>query len=75
MECPEPEEKKSGQLNIFEWVTVLLNNMYINGQKSVFLNNSKNIDIWILRNEQKLLKSKFYICVLNLVKIYWELLE
>ena len=36
-----------------------------------FLNNSKNIDIWILRKEQNLFRSEFYKCVPSLVKIDW----
>ena len=38
-----------------------------------FLNNSKNIDIWILRKERNLFRSEFYMCVPNLVKIDWEM--
>ena len=34
-----------------------------------FLNNSKNIDIWILRKEQNLSRSEFYMWVPNLVKL------
>ena len=41
--------------------------------KRVFWNNSKNIDIWILRKEQNLFRSKFYTCVPNLFKIDWEM--
>ena len=40
-----------------------------------FLNNSKNIDIWILNKEQNLFRSEFYMCVPNLVKTDWELME
>ena len=47
--------------------------MYINGQKWVFWNNSKNIDIWILRKDQNLLRSEFYMCAPKLVKIDWEM--
>ena len=36
------------------------------------LNNSKNIDIWILRKEQNLFRSEFYMCEPSLVKIDWE---
>ena len=43
--------------------------MYLNGQEWVFWNNSKNIDIWILRKEQNLFRIEFYICVPNLLKI------
>ena len=59
---------------IFLWVTVLWN-MFINDQKSVFLNISKNIYIWILHKEQKLYSNKYYMCVPYLVKIDWELIE
>ena len=38
-----------------------------------FWNNSQNIDIWILRKEQNLFRSEFYMGVPNLVKIDWEL--
>ena len=38
-----------------------------------FCNNSKNIDIWILRKEQNLFRSEFYMCVPSLVKIDWEM--
>ena len=38
-----------------------------------FWNNSKNIDIWILRKEQNLFISEFYMFVPNLVKIDWEM--
>ena len=47
--------------------------MYINGQNEFFWNNSKNIDIWILRKEQNFFSSDFYMCVPNLVKIDWEM--
>ena len=38
-----------------------------------FLNKSKNIDIWILRKEQNLFRSEFYICVPSLIKIDCEM--
>ena len=38
-----------------------------------FFNNSKNIDIWILRKKQNLFRNEFYMCVQNLVKIDWEM--
>ena len=38
-----------------------------------FLNNSKNIDIWILRKELNLIRSEFYMCVPSLVKMDWEM--
>ena len=38
-----------------------------------FLNNSKNIDIWILRKEQNLFRSECCMCVPSLVKIDWEM--
>ena len=38
-----------------------------------FLNNSKNIDIWILRKEQNIIRSEFYMCVPSFVKIDWEI--
>ena len=37
-----------------------------------FLNNSRNIDIWILCKEPNLFRSTFYISVPNLVKNDWE---
>ena len=40
--------------------------MYINGQ---------NTDIWILIKEQKLFRSKCFMCVPYLVKIDWTLME
>ena len=42
--------------------------------KNEFLmNNSKNIDIWILRKEQNLVISEFYMYVPSKVKIDWEM--
>ena len=38
-----------------------------------FWNNSKNIDISILRKEQNLSRSEFYMRVQSLVKIDWEM--
>ena len=38
-----------------------------------FLNNSKNIDIWILHKVQYLLRIEFCMCVPNLFKIDWEM--
>ena len=38
-----------------------------------FWNNSKNVDIRILRKEHNLFRSEFYMSVLNLVKIDWEI--
>ena len=42
--------------------------------KNVFFwNNSKNIDIWILRKEQTLFRSELYMCVQSSVKIDREM--
>ena len=38
-----------------------------------FWNDAKNIDIWILRKEQNLFRSEFYMCVPSLDKIDWEI--
>ena len=65
--------KKSGQSNNF-WLSYgPLKYVYIYGQNVFFWNNSKNIDIWILRKEQNLFRSEFYMCVWSLVKIDREM--
>ena len=59
-------ERKTTVLPFFCTWVYMVNN-------GVFWNNSKNIDIWILRKEQNLFRSEFYMCVPSLVKIDWEM--
>ena len=75
LECLEPVKKNLVIRKKF-WVSYgPLKDVY-KWSKIIFsLNNSKNIDIWILRKEQNLFKSEFYMCLPNLVKINWELME
>ena len=68
--------KKSGQSNNVRVSYGPLKDVYKwNGQNQFFLNNSKSIEIWILRKKQKVFSSKFCMCVPNLVKIDRELME
>ena len=60
MESPEPVEKKSGQLNNFDWVTALWN-MYINGN---FLSDYfwlNNIGFWIFKGNVQENATKLYL--------------
>ena len=73
LECFEPVEKKSGQSNNFWMSYGSLKYVYISLKMSFFWNNSKNIGIWILRKEQNLFRSEFYMCVPSVVKLDWEI--
>ena len=67
LESPEPE-KITVQSNIF-WVSYGPLKYVYKWSKISFLNNSTNIDIWVLHKEQKLFKSNLCMCVPSLVKI------
>ena len=74
MECPEPLEKNLVTPTMFERVTVLWN-MYITGQKSVFLELTPTILTFEYYTRTKNFQNWILCSVPSFFKIGWELME